>query len=103
MSDTTMAHGGHSHPTPKTYAKIAGVLCAITLVEFLFYYIHGMRHVLIPILVILSAIKFSLVAMFYMHLRFEHNIFTRLLLVGMFIGVGVVLSLLVLFTLSHGI
>ena len=103
MSDATMAHGAHEHPTPKTYAKIAAVLCGITLIEFLFYYVHGMRHVLIPILVILSAIKFSLVAMFYMHLKFDHNVFTRLLLIGIFIGIGVVLSLFVLFTISHGL
>jgi len=38
-----------------------------------------------------------------MHLKFDHNVFTRLLLVGLFLGVGVVVSLLVLFNLSHWI
>ena len=97
----SMAHGDHSHPTPKTYAKIAVILCAITAVEFVCYYIQSIRGILVPLLIVLSGIKFALVAMFYMHLKFDHNVFTRLLLVGMFIGVGVVMSLFVLFVYSH--
>ena len=97
----SMAHGEHAHPTPKTYAKIAVILCAITAVEFVCYYIQSIRGILVPLLIVLSGIKFALVAMFYMHLKFDHNVFTRLLLVGMFIGVGVVVSLLVLFVFSH--
>lgn len=99
MSDATLAH--HEHPTPKTYAKIAAILCAITAVEFVCYYLQALRGVLVPLLIVLSSIKFALVAMFYMHLKFDHNVFTRLLLIGLFIGVGVVVSLLVLFNLSH--
>lgn len=101
MSATTIAHGEHAHPTPMTYAKIAAVLCIITAIEFACYYIQAVRPILVPLLIVLSGIKFALVAMFYMHLRFDHNVFTRLLLVGMFIGVGVVVSLLVLFVFAH--
>jgi len=101
MSDATLAHDAHAHPTPKTYAKIAAILCAITAVEFICYYMQALRGVLVPLLLVLSGIKFALVVMFYMHLKFDHNVFTRLLLVGLFLGVGVVVSLLVLFNLSH--
>ena len=101
MSDATLAH--HEHPTPKTYAKIAAILCAITALEFICYYVKELRGVLVPLLIFLSGIKFALVVMFYMHLKFDHNVFTRLLLVGLFLGVGVVVSLLVLFNLSHWI
>jgi cytochrome c oxidase subunit IV len=108
MSDATMAHSGqtpgeHAHPGPRTYAKIAAVLCGITLVEFICYYLQSVRAVLVPLLIFLSGIKFALVAMFYMHLRFDHRVYTRLLLVGLIIGIGVVLSLLALFNLSHPI
>jgi cytochrome c oxidase subunit 4 len=101
MSDATLTHDAHAHPTPKTYAKIAAILCAITAVEFICYYMQALRGVLVPLLLVLSGIKFALVVMFYMHLKFDHNVFTRLLLVGLFLGVGVVVSLLVLFNLSH--
>jgi cytochrome c oxidase subunit 4 len=103
MSDATMAHGDHSHPAPKTYAKIAAVLCVITGIEFVCYYVQALRGVLVPLLIFLSAIKFALVVMFYMHLKFDHRVYTRLLLAGLAIGIGVVLSLLVLFNLSHSI
>jgi len=101
MTESTMARGEHAHPTPKTYAKIAAVLCAITALEFVCYYMQALRPVLIPLLIVLSGIKFALVVMFYMHLKFDHNVFTRVLLIGMFIGAGVVLSLAALYTFSH--
>jgi cytochrome c oxidase subunit 4 len=101
MTESTLAHGAPAHPTPKTYAKIAAVLCAITALEFVCYYMQSLRGVLVPLLIVLSGIKFALVAMFYMHLKFDHNIFTRLLLIGMFIGAGVVLSLFALYSFSH--
>jgi caa(3)-type oxidase subunit IV len=101
MTESTLAHGGHAHPTPKTYAKIAAVLCIITAIEFVCYYVQALRGVLVPLLLVLSGIKFALVVMFYMHLKFDHNVFTRLLLVGLFLGAGVVLSLFALYAFSH--
>lgn len=105
MATSTIAHGEHAHPGPATYAKIAAVLCIITAIEFGMYYMPGrfpaFRPFLVPLLIFLSGIKFALVAMFYMHLKFDHNVFTRVLLVGLFIGGGVVLSLFVLFVYSH--
>ena len=106
---TAAAHAHeHEHPTPKTYAKIAAVLCVITAIEFLLFPASPVgKHLLflgdwfVPILLVLSAIKFALVAMFYMHLKFDSPVFSRLLVGGLFIGAGVLVSLLVLFTFSH--
>jgi cytochrome c oxidase subunit 4 len=97
-------HGGaaaHEHPTPATYAKIAAILCLITLVEFTAFYMPSLKTVLVPLLLVLSAVKFSLVAMFYMHLKFDHAVFTRLLVGGLILGAGVLLALAVLFAFSH--
>ena len=101
MTESTLAQGAHAHPTPKTYAKIAAILCASTALVFVCYYMQSLRGVLVPLLIVLSGIKFALVAMFYMHLKFDNTVFTRVLLVGMLIGAGVVLSLFVLYTYSH--
>ena len=109
MSTAAAAHdAAHDHPTPKTYAKIAVVLCVITAIEFLLFPASPVgKHLtflgawFVPILLVLSAIKFALVAMFYMHLKFDHPVFSRLLIAGLFIGAGVLISLLVLFTFSH--
>ena len=101
MTDSTLATSEHAYPTPRTYAKIAAVLCIITAIEFICYYMQALRGVLVPLLILLSGIKFSLVVMFYMHLKFDHNVFTRVLLVGIFIAAGVVLSLAALYTFAH--
>ncbi len=91
----------HAHPGPATYAKVAGLLTFITALEVWVFYMPAMRPVLVPVLAVMSAIKFSLVVMFYMHLKFDHPAFTRVLLGGVFIAFGVFLWLLALFTFSH--
>ena len=102
MSEMTHATE-HAHPTPATYAKIAAILCIITFIEFGAFYTPPLHPVLVPLLLALSAVKFSLVVMFYMHLKFDHKVFTRLLIGGLFIGAGVLISLAVLFQYSHPI
>lgn len=91
------------HPGPKTYAIIAAILCIITLGEFGAFYTDALQPILVPLLIVLSACKFALVAMFYMHLKFDHYVFRRILLGGLFLGFGAGLWLLALFTFSHPI
>ena len=91
------------HPGPKTYAKVAAVLTIITAIEVWVFYVPAMKPMLVPILVALSAIKFTLVVMFYMHLKFDHPAFTRVLLSGVILAFGVFLALLALFTFAHPI
>ena len=91
----------HAHPGPATYAKVAGVLTLITALEVWVFYLPGMRSVLVPVLTVMSATKFLLVVMFYMHLKFDHPAFTRVLLGGVFIAFGVFLWVLALFAYSH--
>ena len=101
MSAESHAAGDHGHPGPKTYAKIAAILCLITFIEFICFYLEFLKPVLVPLLVVLSATKFALVVMFYMHLKFDENVFTRLLLSGLVVGAGLVLGLMALFFMSH--
>ena len=93
----------HAHPGPKTYAVIAAILTLITLIEFWAFYIPWLRDVglFMPMLLVLSAIKFAMVAMFYMHLKFDSNIFARLLVTGAGLAGLIMLALLGLFFISH--
>ena len=61
------------------------------------FYIPQMHPVLVPSLLTLSALKFTMVAMFYMHLKFDHRIFSWLFVVPMIIATFVILALLRLF------
>lgn len=94
----------HEHPGPAVYLKIALVLFLVTILEVATYELSHrggtseavIGPILIPILLVLSAIKFALVAMYYMHLKVDNKLFSGLF-VGPLIVAGVIaVSLMVL-------
>ena len=86
-----------AHPTPARYTAIAVVLAVITIIEVAIVYQEFLRPVLLPILLILSAAKFAVVAMFYMHLRFDDRLFSIFFVVGLVLATFVLIALLILF------
>ena len=52
------------HPTPLQYFKVAMILAVITAFEVGIFYVEDLGKGIIPVLVVLSSIKFGLVAMF---------------------------------------
>lgn len=106
---STQSHVGEhhgteaAHPGPKTYLIIAVILSVITLIEFWMFYLEAMKPFLVPVLGSLSVVKFALVGMFFMHLKFDNPVFTRMLLVGIFLAFAIYLALLALFSFSHPI
>ena len=99
---STHGNGEASHPTPLTYTKIAALLSAITAVEVAVFYIESLESLLFPILMILSTVKFLLVAMFYMHLKFDHRIFSMFFVGGLLLAGSVMIALMVLFDSFSG-
>jgi cytochrome c oxidase subunit 4 len=97
MNHTAHSEEGHNHPGAKEYIGIAVVLTVITAIEVAVFYIPSMRPMMVPVLLTLSALKFALVAMFYMHLKFDHRIFSWLFVTPMIIATFVILALLRLF------
>ena len=71
-----------SHPTPKMYWLIALVLAVITAVEIAIPYIEALDPIKVPALLLLGAIKFMIVVGFFMHLRYEKNLYRSLFFVG---------------------
>ncbi len=87
------------HPSFMQYVVIAIILFAVTIVEFLLIWDKvGVADDLgaskIPILVILSAFKFAVVIMFYMHLKFDAKLFSLMFVSGLvlafIIGIAVI-------------
>ena len=91
----------HAHPTAKKYLGIAIILTFITVIEVAVFYIPSMHQFLPPILLTLSALKFALVAMFYMHLKFDHRLYSWVFVVPMCFAAAIILALLALFSASH--
>lgn len=85
-----------AHPTPRTYIKVATVLVVVTLIEVGIFYVEPLRPVFVPIFLLLSAAKFALVAMFYMHLKFEERLLSAFFITGLVVAILVVIALMVL-------
>ena len=96
------SHQEGRHPTFKQYVLVAIILFVITIVEFLLIWpragiVESLGYSKIPVLAILSAVKFAIVIAFYMHLKFDNSLLTWVFLAGLFLAFGVGLSLLGLF------
>jgi cytochrome c oxidase subunit 4 len=92
-----VVHEDHgNHPTPRQYVLIAVVLVVITGVEIATSYIDtGHSNLIIVALFVMAAIKFFLVAAWYMHMKVDQPFFRRVFVVGM-IGAGIVYGVLLL-------
>ena len=86
---TTPEEGGthHDHPSELEYIKIAAVLALITGAEVAVYYVKSLGNLLVYILVVLSLAKFSMVVLWFMHLRFDSRLFRRLFATGLALAV----------------
>jgi cytochrome c oxidase subunit IV len=71
------------HPSPKEYIRIAIVLGVVTAGEVAIYYLESARSLLIPMLFIFATIKFALVVLWFMHLRFDSRTYARFFMVGL--------------------
>ena len=106
---TTSHEGQHDtrHPTFKQYVLVAVILFAVTIVEFLLIWDRiGIRDDLgaskVPLLVALSAFKFAVVIMFYMHLKFESRLLSGIFLAGLGLAFVVGIAVLGIFFAYEG-
>jgi len=95
----TPGHGAHAHPTWKQYKWVALILLLITIVEVWIYYIPSFvaSKLFVPSLLIMSAVKFAIVVMFYMHLKYDARLFRALFIGPLIIAFVTIISLLFLF------
>ena len=73
------------------------ILSTVTAIEIGIFYLDWLGRWIIPVLFILSAGKFALVAMYYMHLKFDHKLFSILFVGGFILAATVIIALMVLF------
>ena len=84
----------HPHVSVGTYVKIAVILTAVTALEFAVIYIRALTPILVPLLLVLSAGKFTLVVLFFMHLRYDKPILSTLFAGPLVIAVAIIVALL---------
>ena len=83
--------------TIRGYVIVGAILTAITAVELGISYSDFLGSLLIPLLLALSAVKFAMVGAYFMHLKFDPPVLTRLFLVGLVLATGIMLALISLF------
>jgi cytochrome c oxidase subunit IV len=103
---TTAAHEEHAHPRAALYAKVGLVLFVLTAMEVGLYEITYGEHAgptasaiqpfFVPLLLLLSAVKFALVAMFYMHLKQDSKLFTGIFVFPLTIAAVIIVGLMLL-------
>ena len=79
--------GHHDHPGEGKYIKVALVLAAITAVEVAFSYWEAVEGILAPSLIAMSVVKFAIVVLYFMHLKFDSRLFRRLFVAGLCLAV----------------
>jgi cytochrome c oxidase subunit 4 len=93
------AHEETHHPDWSVYWKVALILTLITVGEVWMYYVPAIvaSRAFVPGLLALSALKFAIVVMFYMHLKYDHKLFRALFTGPLFIAAFTLLALMFLF------
>jgi cytochrome c oxidase subunit 4 len=91
---------GHDHPGWSTYWKIALILFVITAVEVSAFYIPAWETswIYVPSMLFLSTIKFTLVVLYYMHLKYDHRLFRSLFTGPLIVAALTLIGLLFLFS-----
>ena len=93
------ADHAHEHPTWKQYKWVALWLTLITVFEVWIYYTPFKETpYYIPLLLVLSATKFAIVVLFYMHLKSDHKLFKALFTGPLNIAVCTLLAQFALFS-----
>jgi len=111
LLDPRVIHKEHVHPKASQYLKVAVVLFVLTAAEVAAYEVARrdmpgvlaglVTRLLVPLLVVLSAAKFAMVAMFYMHLKQDASIYSGLFVFPIVIALGLAFSLIALFSVLY--
>lgn len=92
-----ITYAGASHASVRGYLVVAVILSIFTFLEWRLFSIDAFgasgRN---AIMLALSAVKFTMVVAFFMHLRFDHKYYSWIFGAAMALGISVFLALLLL-------
>jgi cytochrome c oxidase subunit 4 len=100
--DSQESHESAHGLTDLGYVQVAVALAIITGLEVFASYSDWLGGAFLPILLVLMAVKFFSVVLFFMHLRFDSKIFSALFYAGLFLAVGVYVVALFTFHFFDG-
>lgn len=89
------------HPAPRQYVIVAVVLAIVTAAEVAIYYVSALEDLIVPFLLAFAVIKFFLVAMWFMHLKFDSPVFKRFFVTGIILALAI-FGIVLWFFFTHG-
>lgn len=98
MTETTAVANRHQrgeHASVRTYIVVATVLAGVTALEIGVIYIRFLTPIIVPLLLAMSAAKFALVVLFFMHLRYDSRALS-----GLFVGPLVIATVIIVALMS---
>ncbi|HEU4698737.1 MAG TPA: cytochrome C oxidase subunit IV family protein [Gemmatimonadales bacterium] len=108
---SSLAHDEHTHPGPGLYVKIGLALFVLTALEVGVYEVAfehpgnalgtALRSVFVPVILLLSACKFALVAMYYMHLKQDGKLLSGVFIFGLILAALIIVGLMLLMAYHH--
>lgn len=82
------------HASVATYVRVAVVLTAVTALEVGVIYIRFLTPIVVPLLLVMATAKFTLVVMFFMHLRYDPRpvtaVFVGPLIIACLLGLALI-------------
>ena len=100
--DEHIGHEEHGAHKPNSfYIKVAAALAIVTAVEVGLYYLD-LGKLFMPTLLILMVVKFVTVVSLFMHLKFDHKMFSWLFYSGLFLALFVYIAALMTFRFFDG-
>lgn len=91
----------HAHPDEIKYLKVAVILAILTAAEVGVIYVSAWRDLMRPLLGVMMLVKFSMVALYFMHLKFDSKIFRRFFVLGIILALVVFGVVLWTFTFAN--
>ena len=85
-----------THVPVATYLKVAAALTIITGLEVGVIYIRRLAPIVVPLLLVMSAAKFALVVLFFMHLRYDKRALSTLFVGPLVIAISLAVALMTL-------
>ena len=84
----------HDHPTDGYFVKTALILAIVTALETTTYWWEDwfgsdVARFATPALLIMMTIKFFMILLIFMHLKFDHKLFSMMFYIGLVLAVGV--------------
>jgi len=81
--ETKLEEVAEGHPDPAEYVRVALGLVVLELLELVVFYFDALGDSALAFLLLLTVLQFALVAMWFMHLRFDSRLFSMLFVGGL--------------------